>query len=269
MRRGCDVMTSNRINVVFAVMMNSSGKGTMLIWNGIPIGMHLALWAYSPWPPWACSAIFSSWMRLNSSFNGACCAAPAGLLGSYRGPPPIAFQRHWPDQSGYLDSSCAEAAVAVANVAAIVSTPIRSRTIMGCSPCASVGNAASWRPAADVGAHYGRSGPFQARQDCASHHPVLVALRQKAQLFGEMRDALAVACLDERVRDVGSPMAALRTVGVEYALQVHRHVAERIRFERIAERTRQLDADVRIFGERNGLINRRRDVLGDPVGTAR
>src|SRR5882724_8124858 len=82
-------------------------------------------------------------MRLNSSFNGACCAVPAGLLGSYRGPPPIAFQRHWPDQSGYLDSSCAEAAVAVANVSAIVSTPIRIRTIMGCSPCASVGNGAS------------------------------------------------------------------------------------------------------------------------------
>src|SRR5215471_7013671 len=89
-------------------------------------------------------------MRLNSSVNGACCAAPAGLLGSYRGPPPIAFQRHWPDQSGYLDSSCAEAAVAVANVAAIVSTPIRIRTIMGCSPCASVGNGESWRPAVDA-----------------------------------------------------------------------------------------------------------------------
>src|SRR5712671_5032664 len=73
-------------------------------------------------------------MRLNSSFNGACCAAPAGLLGSYRGPPPIAFQRHWPDQSGYLDSSCAEAAVAVANVAAIASTPIRLRKIMGVLP---------------------------------------------------------------------------------------------------------------------------------------
>src|SRR5262249_9037792 len=69
-------------------------------------------------------------MRLNSAFNGACCETPAGLLGSYRGPPPIAFQRHWPDQSGYLDSSCAEAAVAVANVAASVSTPIRLRMIM-------------------------------------------------------------------------------------------------------------------------------------------
>src|SRR5216684_6657287 len=45
MRRGSEVVTSNRMNVVFAVMMNSSGKGTMLIWNGIPIGMHLALWA--------------------------------------------------------------------------------------------------------------------------------------------------------------------------------------------------------------------------------
>ncbi len=64
-------------------------------------------------------------------------------------------------------------------------------------------------------AHRGRSGPFQARKDRASHHPVLVALRQEAQLFGEMGDALAVACLGERVRDVGPPMAALRTEGVE------------------------------------------------------
>src|ERR1700674_1968004 len=78
-------------------------------------------------------------MRLNSSFNGACCAAPAGLLGSYRGPPPIAFQRHWPDQSGYLDSSCAEAAVAAANVAAIVSTRMRIRTIMGVLPARVLG----------------------------------------------------------------------------------------------------------------------------------
>src|SRR5437660_7783977 len=62
---------------------------------------------------------------------------------------------------------------------------------------------------------YKRSGPFQARKDRASHHPVLVALRQEAQLFGEMSDAMAVACLGERVRDVGTPMAALGTVGVE------------------------------------------------------
>src|SRR5215475_6913959 len=86
-------------------------------------------------------------MRLNTSFNGARPVTPAGLVGSYRGPPPIAFQRHWPDHSGYLDSSCAEAAVAAANVAATVSTAIRIRTIMGCSPCASVGNGESWRPA--------------------------------------------------------------------------------------------------------------------------
>src|SRR5262249_20109851 len=78
------------------------------------------------------------------------------------------------------------------------------------------------------------SRPLQALADGATHHPVLVALRQEPQLFGEVGDALAVACLRERVRDVGSPIAALRTVGVEYALQVHCHVAERIKFERIA-----------------------------------
>src|SRR5260370_11733640 len=39
-------------------------------------------------------------------------------------------------------------------------------------------------------AHRGRSGPFQARKDRASHHPVLVALRPEAHLFGEMDDAL-------------------------------------------------------------------------------
>src|SRR3954470_22860155 len=90
----------------------------------------------------------------------------------------------------------------------------------------------------------GRSSPFQACKDRASHHPVLVALRQEAQLFGEMVDPLEIACLDERVRDVGTPMAALRTVGIEQALYVDCHVAERIRFERIADRTRKLDADV-------------------------
>ena len=42
-----------------------------------------------------------------------------------------------------------------------------------------------------------RLGPFQARKDRASHHTVLVALRQEAQLFGEMGDALAVVCVGE------------------------------------------------------------------------
>src|ERR1700721_3779221 len=73
-----------------------------------------------------------------------------------------------------------------------------------------------------------RSGPFQAREDRASHHPVLVALRQEAQFFGEMGDALAVTGLGKRIRHIGSPGAALRTVGVEYALQIYRHVAKRI-----------------------------------------
>src|SRR5436853_307608 len=53
-----------------------------------------------------------------------------------------------------------------------------------------------------------RSPPPQPCHDRASHHPVLVALRQEAQLLGDVGDALAVACLGERVRDVGGPMAA-------------------------------------------------------------
>ena len=77
----------------------------------------------------------------------------------------------------------------------------------------------------------GRLRPSQTREDRPSHNPVLVVLRQEAQFFGEMGDALAVAGLGERVRYVGTPIAALRTVGVEQALQVHRHIAERIGFE--------------------------------------
>src|SRR5204863_9521190 len=52
-----------------------------------------------------------------------------------------------------------------------------------------------------------RSGPLQALEDRASHHPVLVAVREEAQLLREMRDALAVGRLGERVRHVGSPIA--------------------------------------------------------------
>jgi len=47
------------------------------------------------------------------------------------------------------------------------------------------------------------------------------------------------------------PQCSAEDRSVEHALQVHRHVTERIGFERIAGRPRQLDADVRIFGERN------------------
>ena len=113
------------------------------------------------------------------------------------------------------------------------------------------------------------SPPPQPRQYPPSHHPVLVALRQEAQLLGDVGDALPPGCGSERVGDVGREMAALRPVGVEQALQVARHVAEGIRFERIADRAGELDADVRIFRERSRRIDRRRDVRGEPVITAR
>src|SRR5207237_2710885 len=61
------------------------------------------------------------------------------------------------------------------------------------------------------------SGPLQTLEDRASHHPVLVALREEAQFLREMGDALAVGGFGKRVRQVGPPVAALRAVGVEHA----------------------------------------------------
>src|SRR5438094_9725245 len=69
-----------------------------------------------------------------------------------------------------------------------------------------------------------RSGPLQALEDRASHHPVLVALRKEAQLLREMGDALAVGGFGKRVRQVGPPVAALRAVGVEQAADVRIYV---------------------------------------------
>src|SRR5215467_12452079 len=59
------------------------------------------------------------------------------------------------------------------------------------------------------------SRPLQARHDRAAHHLILVALAQEGQLFRELRDALAVACLGVGVGEVSAPIAALRPVGVE------------------------------------------------------
>src|SRR4029077_13349523 len=79
-----------------------------------------------------------------------------------------------------------------------------------------------------------RSRPLQALHDRAAHHPVLVAVAEEAQLLGEMADALAVARLGVRVGEIGAPIAALRAVGVEHALQMSRDVAERIGLARDA-----------------------------------
>src|SRR6266446_6102714 len=76
--------------------------------------------------------------------------------------------------------------------------------------------------------------PLQALHNRAAHHPVLVALTEEAQLFRKMADALAIACLGVRIREIGPPIAALRAVGVEHAFQVYRNVAERIGLARNA-----------------------------------
>src|SRR5215218_2703387 len=65
-----------------------------------------------------------------------------------------------------------------------------------------------------------RSGPLQALHDPAPHHPVLIAVVEEVQLLGEMGDALAVVRLGVGVGEVGAPIAALRAVGVEHALEV-------------------------------------------------
>src|SRR5437667_9376038 len=79
-----------------------------------------------------------------------------------------------------------------------------------------------------------RSRPLQALHYRAAHHPVLVTLTEEAQLFREMADALAITRLGVRIRKIGAPIAALRAVGVEHALQVYRNVVERIGLARNA-----------------------------------
>src|SRR5258708_19906342 len=51
--------------------------------------------------------------------------------------------------------------------------------------------------------------PPQPLQDCAAHHPVFVGLRAEAQLFREVRDALAVARRRVTVPATTAPLPAL------------------------------------------------------------
>src|SRR5258708_11779688 len=98
-----------------------------------------------------------------------------------------------------------------------------------------------------------QSRPLQALHYCTAHHPILVALTEEAQFFSEMADALAVARLSVRIREIGAPIAALWPVGLEYAFEVYRDIAERIGLARNAGRGRYFDADVGGFCERHCL----------------
>src|SRR5689334_20835718 len=70
--------------------------------------------------------------------------------------------------------------------------------------------------------------PLQLLKDGAAHHPILVLLRQERQLFREMRDAVLVAALLQRLGDIGLPMAALGPERLEHALKLHVHRAKGI-----------------------------------------
>src|SRR5262245_15919540 len=93
--------------------------------------------------------------------------------------------------------------------------------------------------------------PAEPLHDGAAHHPVLVVLRQEIELLGEMRDALAVGGLGERVGHVGAPVAALRPERLEALLYERRHVAERVGLQRVGRRRRQLHRHVGIFRQRH------------------
>ena len=64
------------------------------------------------------------------------------------------------------------------------------------------------------------SAPSQPRDDGAAHDQVFVGFGEKAQLLGEMRHALAVAGLGVGIGYVGAPIAALRTVRIEQAMDM-------------------------------------------------
>src|SRR5262249_23665233 len=100
----------------------------------------------------------------------------------------------------------------------------RARNTSGCSH-RSIMAFSSWRLVL-AGLSRPSSRPLQALHDRAAHHPVLVALAEEAQLLRELGDALAIARLGERIGEIGAPIAALRAVGVEDALQMHRDVAK-------------------------------------------
>src|ERR1700681_1010542 len=111
------------------MMYASVGTDIML---GMPPGMHMAWSRKLPCPPWAWSAMLSSWIFLYSGVSGASCAGPKGLYGSnlIDWPPRRGLTvSHWPLQLGYFASAaCAPLTIAVDAVpisaAASAATPV-------------------------------------------------------------------------------------------------------------------------------------------------
>src|SRR6266446_6714860 len=67
--------------VVSGVMMYSCAGADIML--GMPPGMHLAWSMKLPCPPWAWSAMLSSWTFWYSGVSGASCAGPNRFVGRY------------------------------------------------------------------------------------------------------------------------------------------------------------------------------------------
>src|ERR1700730_1295402 len=89
----------------------------MVISRGMPLLTQVTR-VSRPWPPAAWSAMLASQMARYSDVRGGFCARPGRLVSSHEFTVPGA-RFHWPDQSGYLDSSNAAVPAAVIANAAI------------------------------------------------------------------------------------------------------------------------------------------------------
>src|SRR5437763_14145512 len=71
-----------------------------------------------------------------------------------------------------------------------------------------------------------------------------------------MGNALFVGGLRQRIGDVGAPIAALRAVSIEQAVNMVTHVTEWVRFGRKQRRRGELHRYVRILRKRDRLLDR-------------
>src|SRR6516162_6358367 len=96
-----------------------------------------------------------------------------------------------------------------------------------------------------------RTLPAEPVDDRMPHHEILVETLKPRQFLGEHRHALPIRAW--HAGDVGAPKAALRAERVIDLADVFVNVAIGVGFARIARRARELDRDIREFGERQHL----------------
>src|SRR5580704_3418839 len=110
--------------VVFGVTTISIGKMTDMI-LGRPNGTQRD-GASLPCPPACWSARLASSLAWYSGVSGACWPRPSGFDWSHCTPIPEGL-RHWPEKSGYFDSSNAWALIGSASIAASGIAPMKFR----------------------------------------------------------------------------------------------------------------------------------------------